>query len=141
MSDYFNAMIEEASEAARRVDARAALLSASRDFRVIGSPWRFVFDAGERTIVLARAGDELLAPEVIDGAAVGLRPMTLPLPLGVEEASKRLDDFPPPFSEVTLAFPLAPDVEQPYYTFVRDGKGRIVGAADGKLYGEVSVVR
>jgi len=137
MSDYVNTMLAEASGAARRIDERAELLAASRDFRVVGSPWRFLFGAGERTLFLARAGDELLAPHVAESRAIGLRPIALPLPLGVEEASKRLDDFPPPFAEVTLSFPLAPGVVQPCYTFVRDdGRARVVGAADGMLYGE-----
>ena len=137
MSDYFNTMLEQVSAAARRLDERAALLAASRDFRVIGSPWRFVFGAGERTLFLARAGNELLEPHVAETRALGLRPVALPLTLGVEEASKRLEDFPPPFAEVTLSFPLAPGVEQPCYTFVRDGRARVVGAADGSVHGEV----
>lgn len=128
MSDYFNTMLAEASAAARRVDERAALLAASRDFREVGSPWRFLFGAGERTIFLARAGEEMLAPHVAENRTLGLRPIALPLPLGVEEASKRLDDFPPPYAEVTLSFPLAPGVERPCYTFVRDERARVVGA-------------
>lgn len=137
MSDYFNTMLEEVSAAARRKDERAELLAASRDFRVVGSPWRFTFGAGERTIFFARAGEELLEPQGIEHRTPVLRPIALPLPLGVEEASKKLDDFPPPFAEVTLSFPFLPGVEQPFYTFVRGAQARVVGAADGKVQGEV----
>ena len=57
--------------------------------------------------------------------------------ISVEEASKRLDDFPPPFSEVTLSFARAPEAQQPCYTFVKDDRVRVVGALDGRVIGEM----
>lgn len=127
MSDSFRAMLDDATEAARRLDERARLVAASRDFRLLGSPWRLVFAAGDRTLFLPRFERELGMPEIAQVLQSAFRPLPLPVAIGPEEAARRLDDFPPPYDEVTLSWPIAPGVEHPCYTFV---KGDAIRAVD-----------
>jgi len=126
MSDSFREMLDDAAEAARRLDERATLVAAGRDFRQMGSPWQLVFAAGDRTLFLPRFDQELGMPEIATVSQTAFRPLPLPIVLEPEEAARRLENFPPPFDEVTLSWPVAPGVEGPSYLFVKGDAMRAV---------------
>lgn len=119
-------MVDDAAEAARRIDERAKLVVATRDFRHLGTPWRFMFLTGDATLFLPRFDREFGMPETAPFADRMLRPLPLPVPFGPEEAARRLDDFPPPYEEVSLSWPIAPGVEKPVYTFIKGDQVRSV---------------
>ena len=128
-NDHFLKLLMEADELVKKNFPTAEFLVATRR-GIPDAPYQFIFNIpakpGKTNTTAIVYHDEkkgfIQPPEHILAPWVGVRAITLPIDLGLVDAEKiaKLFGFAPPYTEVSLNWPLYPGINEPFYAFTND---------------------
>lgn len=130
MAESFLEMLYQADAIVRQDYPGATFYEASLNIEMAGSPWQFVFNdpntnPNSTAILTNYMGQFQLPPKHYNSPWGGDRTITLPIPLGLEqaEAIARSAGYTGNIVNITLRWPLAFQSNEPLYAFAVPSQG------------------